>query len=175
MTDDTKPSLLLQVAPPIFLLWPASTTHGPSLYLANGLFGLVGLVSCLRVAYFLLHPDRPYRRLLRPVLAASNCLLASLHTQRSLMPARKFAKDTAARIQAQCDLQGQCPTAISGWPTRNDTYSSQINSGTWVQWPVLYHPDGKGFTIRLYKALDINEAWSGGVNDQELASPGQRS
>lgn len=165
MTDTTKPSLTLQVLPPLLLLWPASTTHGPILYLAGGLFALVAFVSLLRIAYLLLHPDRPYPRLLRPALAVAICALALLHAHLSLVAVRTFARETAMHVQNICKMQRGCPMTIKGWQPRRDRYSSQMNYGRWVQWPVLYRSDGKHFEVRLYKAFDMGESWTGSAGN----------
>jgi hypothetical protein len=164
MASNKRPSSLLQVAPPLLLLWPASTTHGPALYVTGGLFFLIGMVSLFRIAYLLLHPDKPYARLLRPSIAAGICALAALYTHASLVPAREFASVTATRLQAECNRQNVCPRSIAGWQPRGDRYSSRIDYGKRVHWPVLYHSDGERFEVRLYKALDVGESWSGGVD-----------
>ncbi|MGH8061586.1 MAG: hypothetical protein ACREO7_06180 [Pseudoxanthomonas sp.] len=118
----------------------------------------------MRIAYLLLHPDKPYARLLRPSIATAICALAILYTHASLVPAREFASATASRLQAECNRQHACPKTVTGWQPRHDRYSSRIDYGKRVRWPVLYHSDGKRFEVRLYKALDVGESWSGGVD-----------
>lgn len=161
---EERRSLAASVLPPLLLLWPASTTHGPGLFFAGALFLLVGLVSLVRIAWLLLRPERSRSMLLRPVLAVAICGLALAYTQASLVPAREFAREAAAAVQRQCDLERKCPAAIAGWPARHDAYSSQISVGQRVKWPLMYHSDGGQFHIWLYKALDVGEQWSGGVS-----------
>ena len=153
-----------QIAPPLLLLWPASTTHGPSAYYLRGFLTLLALISVCRALYLLFHPEKPYLKLIRPSLTLLIAGLALIYIHGSLKPVRAFMNETATRIQAECNQQGQCPKALQGWSVRKDRYSSQIMNGSWIKWPVLYHTDGKNFELRLYKLLDDAEYISGGVS-----------
>lgn len=165
MASDTRPSLVLQALPPLLLLGPAMSTHGPSLQMVSGLYVLVGLFSIFRVGYLLLRPDTPRRSLIRPAMAVVICTLILSVISYSLTTARQFAEETASRVQAECSEQGRCPPFIEDWWPRGDRYSSQTKYGQLLQWPILYHTDGQTFEVRMYKALDFSELWTGGVDN----------
>ena len=153
-----------QILPPMLLLWPACTRHGPAIAMFGGIFVIAAMFSLFRLAYLFLRPGRPTFKFYRPVLTLAICVLVFAHVQLSLRPAREFAKRTAAEIQAQCDMHRQCPKTIPNWTPRHDRYSSQTMSGSWVRWPIWYYSDGKRFEVRLYFLLDSGEQWEGGVS-----------
>ena len=160
----SRATLALQILPPLLLLWPASTRHGPAIAMFGGIFVIAALFSLFRLAFLFLRPGRPIYKFYRPILTLAICVLVFAHVQLSLRPAREFAKRTASEIQAQCDTHRQCPKTIPNWTPRHDRYSSQTMSGSWVRWPIWYYSDGKRFEVRLYFLLDSGEQWEGGVS-----------
>ena len=160
----SRATVALQVLPPLLLLWPASTRHGPAILMLGGIFVIAAVFSLFRIAFLFLRPDRPHYKFYRPMLTLVICLIVFAHVQLSLRPARDFAKRTASEIQAQCDTHRQCPKTIPNWTPRHDRYSSQTVAGSWVRWPIWYYSDGKHFQVRLYLLLDSGEQWEGGVS-----------
>ena len=155
---------IVQIVPPLLLLWPASTRHGPALVIFAALLIWVGAFCVIRILLLFAQMNRPRIRFLRPTLTLLVCVLTFMHMHISLRPARAFAEKTASEIQAQCKAHRQCPRVIDGWEPRHDRYSSQVMVGQWVRWPVMYHSDGNKFDIWLYILLDTGEAWSGSVS-----------
>ncbi len=160
----SRAKIALQILPPLLLLWPASTRHGPAIVMFGGIFVIAAAYSLFRLASLFLRPGRSSYHFYRPTLTLAICMLVFAHVQLSLRPARAFAKKTASEVQAQCDIHRQCPKTIPDWTPRHDRYSSQTMYGSWVQWPVWYYSDGKRFEVRLYFLLDSGEQWEGGVS-----------
>lgn len=155
---------LFQVVPPLLMFSVLlTTTSGTSLVFVAGFLLLPVLVSLISIIVKLIFFKKKKYYLLRPLLTIAVFILLIAIANWAYKIALVQAIDEARIIHQLCNEKMSCPDNPVGWQV-DGTSIRKNDLGFWLKYIALYRYDEESFKIRVYKAPDLGNIISGGVN-----------